>query len=390
MATTLPNGQPNAAVVPDEDQALAQQTGVSPLQTAGIQQPTANTQQAIPTEGVPAVDPNQATVEGRLANMTAAPSKLQQVAQTNATQLANQRGLMNTSLAVGAAQKANIESALPIAQQDAGFFQKQALMKQQEDIDKRLQTAGADEQLRLIMQKGEIDKEMQQISGQQAVEQIKTKGQIETELVQQQHLNNQEILTAQEGMESRLTAQRAEISQQLLTAEGEQKSVLLAQQGKIDYEMALTNAGISKDLQQQLFEINSDLEVLRADLAAEDLDQRAANEQALVELKGTIETRLQELVGSQALAEQGLKGEQAAELSALELEHDMLIKTQYSASAVFTETSGNISSILANPDIPSSSKSGLIKQQMALLKLSLNAIGGLADVDLNHIMLFGS
>jgi hypothetical protein len=65
---------------------------------------------------------NDATVQGRLEGLLSQGSKYMKVAESKANELSNKRGILNSSMAVGAAQKANIESALPIAQQDAGAF----------------------------------------------------------------------------------------------------------------------------------------------------------------------------------------------------------------------------------------------------------------------------
>ena len=67
------------------------------------------------------VDSDQ-TVQGQLNNVIAADSPLMQQAKTGALQQMNQRGLINSSMAVGAGQDAVIKNALPIAQQDASMY----------------------------------------------------------------------------------------------------------------------------------------------------------------------------------------------------------------------------------------------------------------------------
>lgn len=62
------------------------------------------------------------TVSGQVKNIIDTNSPLMQQAETSAKQAANSRGLLNSSLAVGAGQDAVIRAALPIAQQDAGTF----------------------------------------------------------------------------------------------------------------------------------------------------------------------------------------------------------------------------------------------------------------------------
>ena len=67
------------------------------------------------------MDANQ-TVQGQLNNVIAADSPLMQQAKTGALQQMNQRGLINSSMAIGAGQDAVIKNALPIAQQDATMY----------------------------------------------------------------------------------------------------------------------------------------------------------------------------------------------------------------------------------------------------------------------------
>lgn len=68
------------------------------------------------------------TVEHRLAGILAKDSPLMQRAATQGMQYANGRGMLNSSMAAGAAQGAMIDRATPIAQQDAQqAFQRQNL-----------------------------------------------------------------------------------------------------------------------------------------------------------------------------------------------------------------------------------------------------------------------
>lgn len=67
------------------------------------------------------VAPNQ-TVQNQLSNIVDSNSPLMQQARTTALQQMNRRGLINSSMAIGAGQDAVIKNALPIAQQDAQMF----------------------------------------------------------------------------------------------------------------------------------------------------------------------------------------------------------------------------------------------------------------------------
>ena len=62
------------------------------------------------------------TVQGQMTGILAANSPLLQQAKAASLDQMNQRGLVNSSMAVGAGEQAVIQSALPIAQQDASTY----------------------------------------------------------------------------------------------------------------------------------------------------------------------------------------------------------------------------------------------------------------------------
>lgn len=70
------------------------------------------------------VDQNKGTVQGQLADVMSKDSPLQRIDVRNANEEMNARGLLSSSLAIGSAQDARYKSALPIAQADAGIFDK--------------------------------------------------------------------------------------------------------------------------------------------------------------------------------------------------------------------------------------------------------------------------
>lgn len=115
-------------------QTAAPTTQPTPAPTAT--QPTQPTQPAAPTAGQQAAQAAQSftpttpmsapaplaaneTVEGRLNNMLTSDSPYLKVARDSALQQINKRGLMQSSIAVGASQDAAIRNAAPIAAQDA-------------------------------------------------------------------------------------------------------------------------------------------------------------------------------------------------------------------------------------------------------------------------------
>jgi hypothetical protein len=129
MATFDPNtfleqfqsgGTPQASATQTQNnvaQVATAQYGSTPQEAAGISGQT--TQAANTTDW--AVDKPQ-TVSGQVEGLIAKESPLMQQAETRSLQKMNERGLVNSSMAVGAGQSALYDAALPIAQQDANTY----------------------------------------------------------------------------------------------------------------------------------------------------------------------------------------------------------------------------------------------------------------------------
>lgn len=76
------------------------------------------------------VDPNTMTVQGQMEGLLSSDSQYINLARQQAAEQANSRGLLNSSIAASAGQRAAIESALPIAQQDAQTYFSQSNLNQ--------------------------------------------------------------------------------------------------------------------------------------------------------------------------------------------------------------------------------------------------------------------
>ena len=90
-----------------------------------------------PTVHKSTVDPNL-TVENRMTGLLSSESPYMNAARSKAMRTANQRGLLNTTMAAGAGEKAAIESAMPIATQDASYLQNSAIKSQEADLQSGL------------------------------------------------------------------------------------------------------------------------------------------------------------------------------------------------------------------------------------------------------------
>ncbi len=105
------------------------------------------------------------TVEGRMEGLLKKGSTYLDAARTRGMQYANQRGLLNTSIAAEATEKAAIEAALPIVQQDAGYMQNRSLVEQEGAIQSALSSQGSKQQAGLYGVQGQISS---QLSAQEA------------------------------------------------------------------------------------------------------------------------------------------------------------------------------------------------------------------------------
>ena len=86
-----------------------------------------------PSYEVPAANPKVETTAGQLNSLLGQDNPLMQRARTLALEQMNQRGLVNSSMAVGAAQGAVMDRLTPIAQQDAqqAYNERQGLITRQ-------------------------------------------------------------------------------------------------------------------------------------------------------------------------------------------------------------------------------------------------------------------
>jgi len=173
------------------------------------------------------------TVAGTMKGLLSSGSSYLEAAKTRGTQFAAQRGLLNTTMAAGASEAEAIKSALPIAQQDAGYMQNRGLETQRGEIQTGLYRTQGEISGGLLAQEGEQAKELSaQESG--------------------QTLGRETALTAQKGtIQSELTAQEAAAKAALSTQEAGQAITL----ENIQQEGANYRLGLENDLKTKLAEM---------------------------------------------------------------------------------------------------------------------------------------
>ncbi len=100
---------------------------------SNVAEPVPNVAEPVPNvaEPAPREVTSQETVKGQIAGILDEESPILTTARTRAKEKSAERGLQNTSMAVQAGEQAVIESALPIAQQDAETFAQSAQSAQE-------------------------------------------------------------------------------------------------------------------------------------------------------------------------------------------------------------------------------------------------------------------
>ena len=283
------------------------------------------------------LDQNTDTVEGRLNSIIDKNSALQQSAATRANEQMASRGLVNSSMAVGAGQKAVIDSALPIATSDAAAMQGvKSSNAQAANAASALGATGAQQQ-QAITRQGEVQAGLQE-----------SQGKIQASLQEGQGI-----------IQSRLQQERGEIETALQTADAASKVDLQARAAVIDKELQELKGAQESTLSAQ----NADQAQAAAKLAGE---IELSNQTELKKLEGELDIKLETLKGN----------------------YQALITSTQSAANMYAQTSSSISAILAAPKLSMSSKQQIISQEIDLLQNGLQTIGNANNVDFGNLLTF--
>lgn len=169
------------------------------------------------------LDPATDTVEGRASKLIADDSPFIQSARARATGVANSRGLINSSMAVGAGEAAAYDAALPIASQDAAAYNQQGQLNQQAENTARGFTADSGNRLNLANVAGKQQKEQQLLAGQIETGLVGTRTAAESRLQGERVAGESQLQTERVAGESQLSAQQAEQAGTLQTQKAAQE-----------------------------------------------------------------------------------------------------------------------------------------------------------------------
>lgn len=161
-------------------------------------------------------------VSTQLAEITKQGSPLMQQAKTDALKLANRRGLINSSMAVGASQDAALRTALPIASQDASSA-----------LQERLQAK------EIASTEGMQSKQIASTEGMQLKDIASTQGIAEAERILRERLQDKTISAAdqQQLRDIAFRAEQGGLDRAL--SETQQQRAITAQQSEASLDRAL-------------------------------------------------------------------------------------------------------------------------------------------------------
>ena len=220
---------------------------------------------------------NVDTVEGRLNNLLSKDNPYIKTARANAAEASNQRGLLNTSIAAGTGEKAAIESAFPIAAQDASTANAFRQNEQAFNYNAALQNASAANTLKQREQAYEYDLALQNANAADILEQNKQAYKYNTAL---QNANAADILRQKEqafNYDTQMQSQLFEYNEALgqmnidadLKASTSESLRLLAQQNMTERTNILTSPELNTETKTTMLNELNDYTTQNMALVAE-------------------------------------------------------------------------------------------------------------------------
>lgn len=304
-------------------------------QAATAQQATASTYN--PT--MQAVS-DKSTVQNQLANITDKDSALNAMAAADAGKAANRRGLLNSSMAVGAAQKAVLQSALPIAQQDAGTYAATDAANAQFTNSADQFNAG---------QKNAISTTNAQLGTQ-------------VNLANSAQILQERLAAIQS--DTTLTAADKQIKSQQMIAENENKIRLQLQQIQSDTTLSAAEKQIKS---QQIIASN-----------------QLASQQSISDKENATKLQLQQIDADtkKALATMDIGSKE--KLTQVEADNKQLLQTNISAANVYAQYASALANISTSTSMDAGAKQQAADNQLAALQSALKAIGQVSGLDLSQ------
>lgn len=245
-------------------------------------------------------------------------------ARQRAIQLANARGLQNSTLAASAGEEAAIAQALPIAQQDASTYANQALTNQNAQ-------------------------------------------------------NSAGEFNATQGMTARSLQEQARQYDNTLGLETDQLSESARQ---ADNSTALQQDALTEQQRQATIAANQNRDSLLEQQRQADMQQALADAQ-LTEQQRQFDTDTQTKL---AIAQ--LDSDSKAYLANIEAQYKNLMQSSASAAELFQQYQQSFASIMTNADLDAENKQAALNMLYENLQSGMNVVGSVASLDLGSLLTF--
>lgn len=286
------------------------------------------------------------TVAGQIKNIIASGSPLMQQAETNAKNVMNQRGLINSSQAIGAAQDSVYKAATPIAVADAAAYQK-AASENTAAGNKALEfNAGAENAAEIAKLQADTTLSAQDMQNKTSVLVADTQAKLQTYLGQ---LQSNTSLTAQ---------QMASEAQKAINAANNVSAQLIA---RIQSDTSLSIEQMQNQSAQVIAAMNNENARVVQDMV---------NKAALDNIKanGVINTEIQRMTDA----------------------NKTLLQTSASASQIYTQMLTSMSNIMTNKDLSAEQKQTALNNNVQQLNDALAVLSKISGIQgLESLLDFG-
>jgi hypothetical protein len=313
------------------------------------------------------IDPSKTTAS-MVDDLTSKNTPSMKLAVGNVTKAATSRGLINRAMMAGQAQKAKIETALPIAAQDS-----------QNALNVELSNQSAENAMR-----------SQRLTGSQTLNQIEGSGIESLKQIDANRDAEAALMANRAGYDKDLAVTQGDITRQNIGASRDAEAALMTNRAGYDREMEALKAGFTKeqiaaqrDAEAALLTnragYDQQLALTQGEIARQNIGANRDAEAALMAQRANYDTLLQKM-----------RGDQAEALTGIEMKFESVMQASQSASVMFSNTANSISNILAQPDIPEAQKQSLINSQIKLLENYMSVAGALSNLDLSGLIDFST
>lgn len=315
------------------------------LQTTAAPPPTSPEPPAAPQLQAPATAPYTAnpydvkpeqTVAGQIKDIIASGSPLMQQAETNAKNMMNQRGLINSSTAISAGQDAVYKSALPIATADAARYATAS--------DKTADAKNAASQFNAAAEN--------------------------TAAIA--HLQSDTTLTAQEMQDkTSVILQDTQTKLQTYLAQLSSNTTLTAQQMATEAQKAVSAA--NNVSAQAIARIQAD-----TSLSVE--DKQSATQKIIADMNNTNARAVQQMANDGALANIKANGVVNAEVEKITAANKTLLQTSAGASQVYSQMLQTMSTITTNNNLTQDQKTQALNNAVQQLNSAMSVLSTISGI----------